>query len=177
MQPRAAATDQRINGVVIGIVEKVVDDPDKTNRVEVSLPWYASGYRAWARVVQPYAGADYGCTWTPEKDSEVLVAFAHGDMRFPYVLGALHSPVDAPPTTRTSSSDVKTLLTPSGLELRFDEQNGTVTVRAGDRASITLDAAGTISIDAADTLSLNAATVEITGTSEVKVSGGTIKLN
>ena len=65
MQSLAALCDQRIHGVVIGLVVDVVD-PDKIGRVKISLPWYASGYEEWARVAQLYAGHGYGSTWIPE---------------------------------------------------------------------------------------------------------------
>ena len=116
------STDQRIRGAVVGIVTDV-NDPEELGRVEIELPWYASGYREWARVSHLYAGPGYGSTWVPEVDGEVLVLFAHGDMRWPFVVGCLYSPVDQPPESRSDSSDVRTLLTPNGSELRFDETN------------------------------------------------------
>ncbi len=99
----AARVDQRIYGVVIGIVTNV-NDKDGLGRVEIRLPWYANGYRRWARIAQMYAGDGYGSTWVPEVDGEVLVLFAHGDMRWPFVVGCLYNPVDRPPESRTSSA-------------------------------------------------------------------------
>ena len=57
----------------------------------------------WCRVVQPYAGNGYGAVFVPEKGDEVLVAFVHGDMRFPIVIGGLYNGKDKPPTARTAS--------------------------------------------------------------------------
>ena len=138
MIPRAAlAADQRIYGVVVGLVTKV-EDPDGLGRVEIELPWYASGYRRWARVAHLSAGPGYGSTWVPEADTEVLVLFAHGDMRWPYVVGCLYSAVDKPQHSRTSSSDIRSLRTPKGSELSFDETNGEITLKTPNGASVTL---------------------------------------
>jgi uncharacterized protein involved in type VI secretion and phage assembly len=189
---RAAAADQRIYGVVHGLVVDVVD-PDAIGRVKISLPWYASGYQEWARVAQLYAGDGFGSTWIPEIDCEVLISFAHGDMRFPYVLGCLYSPVDPPPLSRTASSDVKTLRTPAGSELSFDEGEGTIALKTPSGAlirleekagAITLESAKTIdlkaaaiTIEATQKLGLKAAAITIEATTEVTIQGAKVAIN
>jgi uncharacterized protein involved in type VI secretion and phage assembly len=176
-RPMAAAMDQRIHGLVIGLVSDV-EDPDGIGRVKIRLPWYASGYDEWARVAQIYAGDGFGSTWIPEVDTEVLVGFAHGDMRFPYVLGCLYSQVDLPPQARTSSNDVKTIVTPAGSELSFDETNGVIDLRTPSGASIKLEEnAGAITLKAAQKIELNAPEITISGSSKVTISGGQVAIN
>ena len=177
IEPAAAAFDQRFFGVCIALVKDVVD-PDEIGRVKVSLPWFGEGYEEWARVAQMYAGNGYGSTWIPEQDTEVLVAFAHGDMRWPYVVGSLHSETDPPPESRTSSSDIKTLKTPAGSEIAFDETNGTVTVKTKDGASIELDEnAGAIKLTGKQKIDLSAPEITISGDSKVTISGGSVAIN
>lgn len=175
---QANALDRRVYGVVIGLV-KDVNDPDGLQRVKLSFPWFYPGYEQWARVAHLYAAPNKaGSTWIPEPDSEVLVAFAHGDLRWPYVIGCLYSPVDRPPYVRDSRTDIRTLKTPKGLELAFDEAKGTVTLTTPKGASITLEeTAAQVTIKATSKLVLEAATVEIKGTTEVIVRGGSIALN
>jgi len=48
-----------------------------------------------ARQLDQVAG---GAGFLPEVDDEVLVAFAHGDMRSPYFIGSLWNDKDKPPT-------------------------------------------------------------------------------
>jgi uncharacterized protein involved in type VI secretion and phage assembly len=175
--PRAAAADQRFTGVFIATVEDAVD-PDGFNRVQVKLPWYASGYKVWARVCQIYASKDAGSTWIPDAGCEVLVAFAHGDMRWPYVIGGLHGPVDTPPVARTASSDVRMLRTPAGSELTFDETNGTIDLKTKNGASVRLEEnAGAVTVESQTKIELKAPTITINGSAEVKITGGVIKLN
>lgn len=87
----------RLGGnVVVGIVTNN-DDPDKLSRVKVKYPWLTEDHESfWARLSTPMAGPDRGIQFIPEVDDEVLVAFEHGDIRRPYVLGALWNGVDKP---------------------------------------------------------------------------------
>ena len=173
----AAVFDQRFHSVVIGLVTDV-NDPDKIGRVKIKLPWYAAGYEEWARVSQIYAGRKFGSTWVPERDTEVLVAFAHGDMRFPYVVGCLHSDHDAPPQARTSSNDIKTLTTPAGSELQFDEKKKTIDLKTKSGASIKLEEdAGAITLKSAKKIALDAPEITISGKSKVTIRGGTVAIN
>lgn len=87
-------TQNRIYGVVVGVVTSN-QDPDKLGRVKVKFPWLEEkAESAWARVASPMAGNDRGIVFTPEVNDEVLVAFQHGDVRAPYVIGALWNNVD-----------------------------------------------------------------------------------
>jgi uncharacterized protein involved in type VI secretion and phage assembly len=179
--PQAAlAADQRFHGVVIGVVTDVVD-PEGLGRVAICLPWYAAGYRRWARIAQLYAGPGYGSTWVPEKDAEVLVAFAHGDMRWPYVVGCLFGKVDTPPHSRTRDADVRTLRTPAGSELSFDETKGEVTLKTPSGAAVTLrEKSGEITLTGKSKITLSAPQVVIEATGAggaVTVTGERIALN
>lgn len=103
----------KINGVVVGVV---VDnrDPKGHYRVKVKFPWvsesgnYASSvtdpedFRStWCRLTSFMAGSNAGeefrgAFFLPEVDDEVLLAFEHGDLRRPYVIGSLWNGVDKP---------------------------------------------------------------------------------
>lgn len=87
---------QRIYGVVVGIVSNN-DDPSQAGRVKLTFPWLAEQYESdWARVVSLGAGPDSGAVWLPEVADEVLVAFEHGDVQRPYVVGGLWNGRDKP---------------------------------------------------------------------------------
>ncbi len=87
----------RLTGVVVGIVTNN-QDPDGLGRVKVRFPWLADDEEShWARIAAPMAGAGRGFYYLPEIEDEVLVAFEHGDIHRPYIVGALWNGSDHPP--------------------------------------------------------------------------------
>jgi phage protein D len=85
-----------INGVVVAIVTDN-NDPDNMARVKLKFPWLDDSYEShWARLAQLGAGPNSGTVWIPEVNDEVLVAFEHGDVRRPYVIGNLYNGIDTP---------------------------------------------------------------------------------
>ncbi len=84
------------SGVVVGIVTST-DDPMKIGRVKVSLPWLNDDFESfWARVCYPGAGAGRGLFLCPEIQDEVLIAFEHGDVSQPFIVGSLYNGQDKP---------------------------------------------------------------------------------
>lgn len=155
LPPDEKLTD-RIYGVVIGIVTNN-DDPDGLGRVKVRFPWLSdSNESGWARVASLMAGPGRGAYFLPEIDDEVLVAFEHGDVRFPYVLGGLWNGKDALPESTVLDGDghvVKHVIkSRSGLLICFDDTDGgeqVVIVDKDGKNSIVLDhSANTITIQA-----------------------------
>jgi uncharacterized protein involved in type VI secretion and phage assembly len=136
--PRARSTDQRYYGVVEAIV--VENTGDDEGRVKVKFPWFdGSTVTDWCRVSQLYAGNGYGSVFVPEKDDEVLVAFIHGDMRFPIVLGGLYNGVDKPPAARKDGVDQKIIRTRHGHEVLLDDSQGKAAVRVKSAAGHVLE--------------------------------------
>lgn len=77
------------NGVTIGTVTNIAD-PDGLNRVKITLPYLSDDNETdWARVVQLGAGQARGLHMMPEVGDEVLVAFEHGELQRPFVIGGL----------------------------------------------------------------------------------------
>ena len=90
--------DRLATSVAVGIVTNI-EDPDNKNRVKVKLPVVSDEDEThWARVLQLGAGAGRGVAIMPEVDDEVLVAFEHGNLQNPYVLGGLWNGTDQAPT-------------------------------------------------------------------------------
>jgi uncharacterized protein involved in type VI secretion and phage assembly len=77
------------NSVVVGKVTQN-KDPEKRGRVRVTYPALSGDNEGWwARVVAPSAGKDRGLMMLPQVGDEVLIAFEHDDVHFPYVIGSL----------------------------------------------------------------------------------------
>lgn len=81
--------------IVIGIVTDNVD-PENLGRIKVKYPWMMDEASYWARIASPMAGSARGFYFLPEVDDEVLIAFEHGDIHRPFMIGALWNGVDKP---------------------------------------------------------------------------------
>lgn len=126
--PRARSTDKRYYGVVEALV--VENEGDDEGQVKLKFPWFDdTTVTDWVRVSQSYAGNGYGSVFVPEKGDEVLVAFVHGDMRYPIVLGGLYNGEDKPPTARTDGRDQKIIRTRHGHEVLLDDTESKAAVR------------------------------------------------
>jgi uncharacterized protein involved in type VI secretion and phage assembly len=163
--PRGDAGPERVYGVVIGIVTNN-DDPDGLGRVKVRFPWLSDTDESWwARIAAPMAGNGRGAMFTPEVDDEVLVAFQHGDVRFPYVLGALWNGKDAPPESKPLDGDGKVvkrvIKSRSGHVIRLDDTDGDEKIEIIDQSGknrIVIDTGkNTITIQADSDILLQAA--------------------
>lgn len=129
LEPRSRSTDQRFYGVAEALVVDNLD-PEKQGRVKVKFPWFDSGMDSeWCRVSNLYAGNDYGSLFVPEVGDEVLVAFIHGDMRLPIILGGLYNGQDLPPTAREASKDQKMIRTKGQHEFLLDDTPGKESVQ------------------------------------------------
>ncbi|NLW46372.1 MAG: phage tail protein [Firmicutes bacterium] len=188
----------KISGVVIGIVTNN-QDPEELGRVKVKLPRLSGEDESnWARVATFMAGNERGAFFLPEIDDEVLVAFEHGDINIPYVIGALWNGVDKPyETNRDGNNDRRVIKSRSGHLIRFDDQDGAEKIEIIDKTEknfITIDAAtnkitvsseqnlelvaknGKVVIDAQDVeiKSSNATKIEASADMELKASGNMI---
>ena len=195
----SAATD-RIPGVVVAIVTNN-DDPEGLGRVKVKYPWLSDEAESfWARVAAPGAGPDTGLVMLPAVNDEVLVAFEHGDVRFPVILGGLWNGQDKPPlgdglfdAGRVKRSGY---VSRTGHRLIFfdgDDETGIALLSADDNFKVSLNqtkkelhivAKGKLVIEA-ETLEIKidrdakieAQQVELKASGQMKLKGGTLALN
>jgi phage baseplate assembly protein V len=143
----------RLFGVMIGIVTNN-EDPDGQGRVKLRFPWLSEEHESnWARVLSPMAGNDRGLYVLPEVDDEVLVAFEHGSVEFPYVLGSLWNGKDKPPGKNDDGkNNVRALKSRSGHTISLDDTDGKEKIEIVDakgKESIVIDTAkNTITITA-----------------------------
>jgi uncharacterized protein involved in type VI secretion and phage assembly len=132
----------KIYGVVVGIVTNN-KDPEKLGRVKVKYPWLSDSEEShWARMATMMAGKDRGAFYLPEVDDEVLLAFEHGDVRFPYVIGMLWNGKDTPRYDNgDGKNDQRVITSRSGHELIFNDndQQGKITIHTKKNHVITLD--------------------------------------
>ncbi|HEX2044669.1 MAG TPA: phage baseplate assembly protein V, partial [Gaiellaceae bacterium] len=138
---------------------------------------------------------------------EVLVAFERGDLRAPYVVGALWGKGRSrpPETNEDAGNNRRTIRSRSGHVIRLDDTEGAERIEIVDssgRSSIVIDSAGRtitveaegdvtigsatgtlrlrgarIEIDAAASLTARGAQVDIEGDAVTRVKGGLVTIN
>jgi uncharacterized protein involved in type VI secretion and phage assembly len=173
---------KRIHGVVVGVVTNN-QDPDGLGRVKLRLPWLSDAYESnWARVATPMAGKERGVYFLPEVEDEVLVAFEHGAIERPFVLGALWNGQDKPPAgNKDGKNNVRLITSRSGLTVKLDDTDGASTVTISDKDGknlIELDASkSTISITSDKDLILRAkGKISLESGGDVSIKGENLAL-
>jgi Rhs element Vgr protein len=120
----AAGLLPAVNGLQIGIVMQLQEDPDGEHRILVKLPLADNNAKGiWARMASLDAGKNRGYYFRPEIGDEVIVGFVNDDPRFAVVLGMLHSSANPAPYTAQDSNHIKGLVTRSELKTTYDDEN------------------------------------------------------
>ena len=177
----------KISGVAIGIVLEN-NDPEGVGRVKLKFPWRDSADSTfWVRLAVPMAGNERGTYFIPEVGDEVLVAFDHGDIHMPYVVGSLWNGKDKPPDANKSGKNDKRLIkSRSGHQLIFDDTSGHEKVEIKTKAghSIILDdSSGSEKIEIKDKTGSNSVLIDSSQNSislkatQVSIQAQTIELN
>jgi uncharacterized protein involved in type VI secretion and phage assembly len=180
--------------VVVGIVTQN-SDPDGMGRVRVRYPALGDDIEGWwARIASPAAGSERGLLMMPIAGDEVLVAFEHGDVRRPYVLGSLWNGSDQPgdDLVQTDGSfalrsdhkatvhaaDAITIETDADVEITA---SGKHTQKSTDDTSIegqnvNVKANSSLTIEATGDLTIKGASITVQASGTVSVSGAQVSL-
>ena len=128
--------EPRVYGVANGVVTNN-KDPLGMGRVKVKFPWLSDQDESnWARVATPMGGKERGLYLLPEVDDEVLVAFEHGSVERPCVIGSLWNGKDKPPTTNDDGkNDIRMLKSRSGHIIRLTDKDGEETIEIIDKSA------------------------------------------
>ncbi len=158
---------KRTYGVAGGVVTNN-QDPDKLGRIKVRYPWLSDNNETdWVRIATLMAGGERGSFFLPEVGDEVLVAFEHGDINHPYVIGTLWNGVDVPPETNSDGqNNIRKIRSRSGHEVVLDDTDGNekiVIVDTTENNKITIDTAKN--------------TIEITSNQDIKLSATNGKIS
>ncbi len=156
-------------GVVVGIVTNN-QDPDNMHRVKVRFPWLSQDDESnWARVANPMAGNGRGVYFLPEVDDEVLLAFEHGSIEHPYVVGSLWNGKDqAHESNSDGANNNRSIKSRSGHVMRLCDSSGDEKIEIIDKTGnnkIVISASG------------NKIVIEATGDIEITSSTGKITLS
>jgi uncharacterized protein involved in type VI secretion and phage assembly len=186
-QPQATG---QMFGVAVGIVTNN-QDPDGLGRVRLRFPWLDDAVASyWARIATPMAGKERGLYFLPEVDDEVLVAFQHGRVDTPVVLGGLWNGKDKPPGANgDGKNNLRIIKSRSGHVVRLDDSDGEEKIEIVDKSGknkLVIDtAANTVTI-AADAdiviqsangkIAISGKSVEIKSTDSAQISSQAVSV-
>jgi phage protein D/phage baseplate assembly protein gpV len=176
---------EQFYGVIVGEVhdnnESLADPPEvPIGRVRVKFPGLSDDFISdWAPCAATMAGPDTGFYALPEKGDQVLVAFEHGDLTQPYVIGSLWNVSSRPPATNVDgANNLRVIKSRSGHVITFDDTTdaGSLTVSDSSGSSIVLNARdGSVTISARGDLTIKAGgTIEfqaVQGATTVTIDG------
>jgi len=182
---------------LVGIVTDN-EDPEGMGRVRVKFPTLTEDHISnWARVVSIGAADGRGFDCLPEIDDEVLVAFEHGDIHRPYVLGGVWNGQDAPPNpvendVQDGKVRLRTFQTRTGHKIQFIEEDkgGSKTgvliqTKGGHKAYlddsgslVTITSTGTMNLDASGDMTIKAGgNMNIQAGPTMNLKAGMININ
>jgi len=191
-----------VKGLQSGIVKDTYDVDGEEFRVQVEIPMLNDTTEfLWARLASFYASSGFGAFFYPEVDDEVILGFINGNPAYPVILGSLYSSALQPPETISDSdNNIKTLMTRSQLQFKFDDENvvmtmltpnnNTIVISDEDEGititdqnsnqiqmnadGITIESKSAMTIKAADALTIEGSSVTITADNDVSISGSSI---
>ncbi|MEM9332929.1 MAG: phage baseplate assembly protein V [Pseudomonadota bacterium] len=135
----------RYFGKYRGIVESN-EDPLARGRLQVRVPNVMGSQLVWANPCVPYAGNGVGFFALPPEQTGVWIEFEGGDTNFPIWVGCFWAENQV--ENSEAKPGIKTLRT-DGAVLKFDDDNGVVTIETGDGTTLTIGG-GEIKLEAND---------------------------
>lgn len=129
-----------INGLQVGVVSQLQDDPDKEDRILVQIPIIDHKEQGiWCRVASLDAGKERGYFFRPEIGDEVIIGFINDDPNDAVVLGMLHSSAKPAPIKADDKNHEKGLTTRSKMKILFNDEKKSIEISTPIGKKITLD--------------------------------------
>ncbi|MDN3643358.1 type VI secretion system tip protein VgrG [Lutimonas halocynthiae] len=201
--PEASGLIPGIKGLQTGIVKKTYEDPDNQFRIQVEIPILGEdGKSVWARLSNFYTGNSFGAYFLPEVNDEVILGFMNDDPRFPIILGSVYSSSIPAPETPDEKNTIKTLITQSKLQIKFDEENKVITILSPEGNSICLseedkgiiitdqnenkiemndqgiviESKSNMTLKAAEEVKIEGSSIKVSGTESIDNTGGSVSI-
>lgn len=129
-----------VNGLQIGIVTQLEDDPENENRVLVSIPMIDKSSKGiWARVSTLDAGENRGSFFLPEIGDEVILGFINDNPQDAVILGMLNSSAKPAPIDASDENHEKGFVTRSGIKLLFNDDEKSIAIETPGGKKVILD--------------------------------------
>ncbi|HAO05416.1 MAG TPA: hypothetical protein DCQ50_00220 [Chryseobacterium sp.] len=193
-----------VNGLQIGVVTQIEEDPDNQFRIKVRIPTLSeSGEGVWARLANVFSGNEMGSFFIPNVNDEVIVGCLGNNPDTPIILGSLYSSQNAMPFPIEKENYTKAFVTKEGTKIQLDDEkksielstkkgnkllisddekgfvledeNGNKIVMNAD--GITLDSSKDLILKAKMNFKMNSAKAALSASATMDVKGSIIKLN
>ncbi len=129
-RPDPCSCSNRIHAPQVAKVQEVKataadGSQDPYTQVKVKFPWNSAQNSCWMRVMQSFAGKNWGANFVPRVGQEVVVSYINGDPDRPLITGAVYNGDNPGPNYTATQSGWKTEYEGSKFnELRFDDKGG-----------------------------------------------------
>lgn len=116
-----------VNGLQIGIITQIVEDPNNHFRVKVRIPQLSSGGDGvWARLATMNASKDMGSFFIPSIGDEVIVGCLNNNPDNPIILGSLYSSNKPMPFPIEENNFIKGFVTNEGTRIIMNDDKKSI---------------------------------------------------
>ncbi len=146
--PQSSGYTPGIQGLTLGVVKQIHEDPNGAYRIKVTLPILKNdNTQIWARMSSLYATTSAGFFFYPEIGDEVLVGFVNNDPQNPIILGSMFNKVNKTPLEPNDKNNEKAIVTKNQLKIHFEDEKKIITIETpGGNIVVLDDDASTITI-------------------------------
>ena len=138
--PEASGLLPGIQGLQVGKVTKIDEDPDNEFRVQVKLPLaQPNGKEVWARLLNFTASAEFGAFFYPQVDDEVILGFLNNDPRFPVILGSVYSSKNKAPYKPDDKNTTQAIVTKNKVTIELNDDKKIMTLSTPSGHTVVMD--------------------------------------
>ena len=151
---------ERLRGRFYGKYRGIATDVDPaTCRIKAQVPAVLGDTETgWCMPCVPYAGPNVGIAFLPETGSGVWIEFEGGDVSFPIWVGGYWREGEVPSDVGAA---VKVIATKAPNELKFDDDQGSLTITDANGNTVTMDGSGITLTRAGCTVVVSDASVSV----------------
>ena len=169
----AVGFNPAVNGLHIGVVAQLQDDPSGEERILIRLPLIDPlSEGIWTRISTLDAGENRGSVFRPEIGDEVIVGFINDDPNQAVMLGMLHSSAKPAPLAASDANHEKGLITRGDMKVVFNDDEVSLTIETpkGNRLVLSeKDSAVTITDENNNTITLNPGGISLQSPKDVVI--------
>jgi uncharacterized protein involved in type VI secretion and phage assembly len=150
----------RLRNRFYGKYRGIVSDVDATTcRIKAKVPAVLGDTDSgWCMPCVPYAGPQVGIAFLPEVGSGVWVEFEGGDVSYPVWVGCYWRDGEVPSDVDAA---VKVIVTKAPTELKFDDDQGSLTITDPNGNTVTLDPSGITLTRGSETVAISDSSVSV----------------